>query len=256
MRREWRRFGPGIALGAAVLVVGGTAVLVATAGTAGPADTGGDHAAAPAWADLAGPLAGPCLLGIIGDCAPPPTPTPTYTFPSSTASTPAPTDSGTTAPSHQPTTAPPRSRHPHSPPAHHRERVRTTVPAGLPSTHHGSGKSSLPVAATTSVDPTPAGTTLSASEGVPATPDQGERQESASMLRPLMQLFPVVAICLAIAVVVVVSAARRGSRRTRGANGRRRHRHTYSDADEYSAADEYSDAEELVHPYVAGPDSR
>lgn len=119
--------------------------------------------------------------------------------------------------------------------------MRRTAPAAT-STHHGARRThTLPVAATTSVDPTPAGTTLSASDDVPPTPVKRERQESAGVPRPLMQLLPIVAICLAIGLVVLVSAARRGSRRTQGPVGRgrrRHHRHASSDVDE------------LVHPRV------
>lgn len=235
MRREWRRFGPGLALGAAVLIVGAVA---AVAATASPVD---HRAAAPGSADAAAQLLGPCLLGIIGDCGP--RPTPSFTVPSTGGTTPGPTRTGTTAPpSHRPTTSATRSGHPHSTaPTHHP--VRTTVPAGGQSTHHRPSRTgSLPVAATTSIDPTPAGTTLSASDGVPATPDQGERDESSGMLRPLMQLLPIVAICLAIGLVVVITAARRGSRRTRAVAGHSRPRHRHA----------YSDAEELVHQGVWG----
>lgn len=229
MRREWSRIGPVLALCAAALVVGTAVVLAATASTTDR------RAAVPASADLAAPPRGICLLGIIGDCGP--RPTPTNTPPSGSASTPAPTHTETTAPTHQPTTTPTRPRHHHSRHARHTRTVRTTVPAQPSSTHHRT-KSSLPVAATTSIDPTPAGTTISASDPVAATPDRGERQESTGMLRPLMQLLPVAAICLAIGLVVIITAARRGSRRPRATavHGRRRHRHSYADTDE------------LVHP--------
>ncbi|MBO0828257.1 MAG: hypothetical protein J2P24_10805, partial [Streptosporangiales bacterium] len=188
-------------------------------------------------ADLAAPPRGPCLFGFIGDCGA--SPAPTDPIPSSTVSTPAPTPTHTTAPSHHPTTAPPRSRHPHPPPTHH-VAVRTTAPARASSTHHGKHKRSLPVAVTTKADPTPAGTTLSASDPVPATPDRAGQQEPTGMFRPLLQVFPVAVVCLATGIVVVVAAARRGSRRARAAAEHGGSRHRHSD----------SDAEELTHPGV------
>lgn len=95
----------------------------------------------------------------------------------------------------------------------------------------------MAVAVTTTLDPSPAGTTISASD-LPATPDPVRRTESSGMWRPLMQLFPIVAICLVVAIVVIATAVRRGSRRNRSAAGhlRRRHRHAYPETDE------------LVHP--------
>jgi hypothetical protein len=225
MRREWRRFGPGIALGAAVLVVGTAAALAATA------DTGPSTASASA--DLAGPLRGPCLLGIIGDCAP--QPTPTFTVPTSTASTPGVTPTDTSAPpSRDPTPSATRSRHPHSTRPTHQGRVHATAPGPSSTRQHPRRSGSVAVAVTTSVDPSPAGTTLSASD-LPPTSDPGKRAASSSgMWRPLMQLFPIVAICLVVAIVVVVTAARRGSRNNRAAAGhvRQRHRHAYSETDE------------------------
>lgn len=239
MRREWRRLGPGIVLGAAVLVVGAVAVLAATAGTARP------RAATAASADLAGSLRGPCLFGFIGDCRTSPSPTPTDPAPSSTVSTPVPTATHTTPPADRPTTAPPRSRHPHPPPTH-RVRARTSAAAHLSATRHRKRKRSLPVAAPTSAGPTPAGTTLSASDDVPARPDLGGQEASAGLFRPLLQVFPVAVICLAIGIVVVVGAVRRSSRRARSAAERRGRRHRHGDPV----------ADELTHPGAWGTDTR